>query len=85
VTREIPPEPPRPDWLFGPEVKIKCPECKTFLTGIDWIMGKSPDDPALEVAAGMTVIPCGHRFPTPPWRYDVSGRGNITIFKEKNR
>jgi hypothetical protein len=77
--------PESPNWTFGPDQKIKCPTCKTELQGINWIIGMSSDDPPEEMAVGMSVVPCGHEFLTPPWRYDVSGRGNITIFKEKSR
>jgi hypothetical protein len=73
-----------PNWAFGPDQKIKCPTCKTSLSGINWIEG-TPEGATEPMAVGMTVIPCGHEFLTPPWRYDVSGRGNVTIFKEKDR
>jgi hypothetical protein len=68
-----------PDWAFGPDLKIKCPTCKTASIGFNWITGTEPESPP----EGMIVLPCEDRLSTPPWKLDVSGRGNITFVKDK--
>lgn len=66
-----------PDWAFGPDLKIKCPTCKKESVGFNWIAGEGED----AVPAGMTVLPCGDQLSTPPWKLDVSGRGNVTYVR----
>jgi hypothetical protein len=68
-----------PDWAFGPDLNIKCPTCKKASIGFNWIQGNGDDEPP----TGMTVLPCTDLLTSPPWRLDVSGRGNITYVRSE--
>jgi hypothetical protein len=63
---------PRPNWAFGLEQGIKCPECGSPVDGIDWIT----DDLH---TTGMTLRPCRHQLTTPPWKLDHDQRGALKL------
>lgn len=56
-----------PDWAFSPEHDIKCPECDTKTSGLNW---KLKD----EVVTSMVLVPCGHELPISTWELAYSGR-----------
>lgn len=60
-----------PDWAFGPDTGLTCPECDTHLFGLNWVLTGEGDQAK---ATGMKLVPCGHELPTDVWELSFSGR-----------
>lgn len=70
----MPPEPDTPaedpDWAFGMDQDIHCPDCDALLEGLDWVMG---GDAEAVRATGMDLRPCHHVLSTTEWELRFSG------------
>lgn len=58
-----------PNWSFSPDHDVRCPECDTHLSGLNWII-----DTEAQLTTGMKLVPCGHELPTSLWGLDFNGR-----------
>jgi hypothetical protein len=74
-----------PNWALGADVGIKCPECGTAVTGLDWLMRPPPENPDTDDQSqftnqGMDLRPCHHQLATPPWNLGPTGlRGELEL------
>lgn len=63
-----------PNWAFGEDQGVVCPECDKKCTGLDWVLN---DNDAL---TGARVFPCEHVIPMPPYRFGPTGADGALKF-----
>lgn len=60
-----------PDWAFSPDHELKCPECASVCTGLNWVMTGEGDQTK---ATGMLLLPCRDELSMSDWELAFSGR-----------
>jgi Zn ribbon nucleic-acid-binding protein len=57
-----------PDWSFSPEHDVRCPECNSSLSGLNWLLN------TCGLVDCMELVPCGHELSAQEWELSFTGR-----------